>query len=311
MIDPTKLRIPSNYILVKPDKAFETYQFAGRETGILVANTKLDMSGKVVSTEQEHISISGTVYAVPEQLVYNAKAIWNLQDNNDFRRGAFVRSKWVQQDIDQLRNESVQFDVPMEVNIGDKVYFEYLAHILSQQSGMYVDTKEGIMMLIKYDMLIFALRNDEQIMLNGFLIIENDIIKKDTVNVTFEGNIDANSDSWQVQGEIRESGLILVGGREEKKYRSYAQAKVIQSAQPVKSYLDFRGKDDTGIFKLTENGFENMDRELQIGDTLLYDPRFAKEIEFGLHRVFSEKKLIRIQRKDVYAVIEKQDMLIV
>jgi len=309
MIDPTKIRIPNNYVLVKPDKNFETYQFSGRETGILVANAKLDPSGKVVSTEQEHISISGTVYAIPENLVYNARAIWKLQDNNDFRRGAFVRSKWVQQDIDQLRNESVQFDVPMEVQVGDRVYFEYLAHILAQQSGMYVDTNDGKMMLIKYDMLIMALRNEEQIMLNGFLLIENEAIKKETIKVEFEGNLNANAGSWEVEGEITSSGLILVGGRQEKKYRSWAQAKLIQSAQPVKSYLDFRGKDDWGIFKLTENGFENLDRELLPDDTLLYDPRFAKEIEFGLHRVLSEKKLLRIQRKDVYAVLEKPEMI--
>lgn len=300
MIDPTKVRLLANYVLVKPDKKFETYQFGGRETGILTASSKLDPSGKYISTEQEHVAISGIVYGVPEKLVYNAKAIWNLQDNNDYRKGTFVRTKWVQQDIDRLRNDSVQFDVPMEVKVGDRVYFEYMAHMFAEQQGLWVDTTEGKMMLIKYDLLIMT----DEIMLNGFLLIENEKIKKETVKVEFGGNLMANAESWEIEGEVLQSGIVLVGTREEKKYRSYAYATLQKSAHPCKSYLDFRGKDDWGVFIWRNGGFVNADRDLVQGDTLIYDPRFAKEIEFGLHRVLSEKKLLRIQRKDIYAIME-------
>lgn len=299
MIDPTKVRLLANYVLIKPDDKFETYQFGGRETSILTASSKLDSSGVRVSTEQEHVAISGIVYGVPEKLVYNAKAIWHLQDNNDYRKGTFVRTKWVQQDIDRLRNDSVQFDVPMELKVGDRVYFEYMAHMFADQQGLWVDTTEGKMMLIKYDLLIMT----DEIMLNGFLLIENEKIEKSKIKIDFEGNVNANADSWEIEGEVLQSGIVLVGTREEKKYRSYAYATLHKSAHPCKSYLDFRGKDDCGIFMLKNGEFYNADRDLQTSDRLLYDPRFAKEIEFGLHRVMSEKKLLRIQRKDVHAIV--------
>jgi co-chaperonin GroES (HSP10) len=248
---------------VKPDKAFETYQFSGNETGILAASYKYDEKGIMHSTEMEHVSVCGTVYAVPEKLKFYADDIWDLQDNNDFRQGTFVRQPYVQHKIDHLRSQSVQYNVPVEIEKGDKVYFEYLAYQLSEK----ILTNEGIMMLIKYDMLILALRDNECKMLNGFVLIENEKLEKQEV-----------------------AGIELMLNQTEKKNRNRAKAKIISANAPCNKYLDFRGYQDGAA---------------EQGDTILYDPRYAKELEYGLHRVFSDKKLLRIQRKDIYAVLDE------
>lgn len=259
MIDPSKLKIISNYVLVLPDKDFETYQFGGKETGILAASYEYDEKGQMQSAKQKHIAVSGIVYAVPNKLIFNADKIWNLQDNNDLRQGVRVRQPHIQQKIDRYRSNSVQFDVPIEISVGDRVYFEYLAHQLSQS----IMTDLGIMLLIKYDMLIMT---DKGTMLNGFILVENE------------------------EFEAPKSTLTLVMDKTEKKTRNRAQGKVISSNGMCNGYLDHRN---------------HYDGNIETGDTIVYDPRFAKELEYGLHRIFSEKRLIRIQRKDVYAVLDK------
>jgi hypothetical protein len=83
----------------------------------------------------------------------------------------------------------------------------------------------------------------------------------------------------------------LVGGNEEKKNRNRAKATVLSANAPCKMYLDFRGYQDG---------------DAEAGDVILYDPRYAKELEYGLHRIFSDKHLLRIQRKDIYAVLDEK-----
>lgn len=293
LINPTSVHIPSNYVLVKPDDRFDTFQFAGRETGILVSNYKIDQSGERHSTEMEHVTVTGIVFAVCESLDYRAREIWHIQDNASMRRGALVRVPEAQKLIDEHRRYSVQFDVDIEVEVGDRVFFDYFAHMAAAAEGLWVDTEQGKMMLIKYDLLILAECFGEIIPLNGNVIIENEAVVKQEVE-------------HGITGIVRDSGIVLVGTKEEKRARAQAEAVVIYKSGICKSYLDNRGKDDpTGFFHASNGQFEWVDSDVEPGTKVLYDPRYAKELEFGLHRVFSERKLLRIQRKDIYIVLEE------
>lgn len=69
MIDATKIRIVHNYVLVRPDEDFETYQMGGKETGIIAPLVFKDEKQHEISAKQQHISISGTVFQVPRFLV--------------------------------------------------------------------------------------------------------------------------------------------------------------------------------------------------------------------------------------------------
>lgn len=271
MINLKTFRIPFNNVLVKPDEDYETYQLSGRETGIIVTNYMADEKGNKVSIHTQNIAISGTVYAVPEKLVYNAPKMRKLQESHT------LPMNWsVQREVDRLREASVQFEVDIEIEKGDKVYFEYLAHELCSKDGRWVETSEGMMLLMKYDLLIMADRNGGIYPLNGNIIVENE-------------KIEAPDTFGDIQGKVSENGLFIPQMYQlEHKYRNRAIAKVLYAGSAVREYMDFRGK---------------YDAECEVGDRILYDPRFAKEIEYSTHRVF-DRKLLRIQRKDIYGIFE-------
>lgn len=173
-----------------------------------------------------------------------------------------TREPSVQREIDSLRMDSLRFDTAMEVRVGDRVYFEYMAHMMADTYGRWVHTEQGLMMLCKYDDLILAKRNGEIIMLNGYVLVENEIKKAD--------------DRFQIHDK-------------ENKTRSHAFARVHYYGGRNKAYLEQRGISD---------GHE-------IAESILYDPRHAKELEYGLHRIFDGRRLLRIQRKDIYGAVDK------
>jgi len=275
MIDINNIRILSNYVLVLPDKNFETYQFSAKETGIYSPLVFKDEQGHEHSAKQQHLSISGVVYGVPEKLLFNAERIWEIQDRTDLRRDAWVRNREWQSEIDELRTKSVRFNVPIELKKGDRVYFEYTAHRDADTQGLWVQTELGLMMMIKYDSLILAKRGEDTVMLNGYVLVENEKAEVEQIE-------------HGVLGTHTDSGLVLLQGtRVDKKTRTNAVAKVVHSGAPVGSYLDFRGIKE---------------KQAATGDTILYDPRYARELEYGLHQVFSGRKLRMIQRKDIYGI---------
>lgn len=289
-IDPTKVRIPYNYVLILPDEGFKTYQMQGRETKILVALVTKDDKGTEKSLKEQHLSISGEVWGIPDRLVFNAQAIWSIQDRTDLRKDAYIRPKEYQREIDHLRAESVRFDVPMDLKLGDKVYFEYTAHRDANNEGRWVDTTKGRMMMVKYDSLILAKRQEDIIMLNGYCLIENEVVEKKKIEISYEGNSQSQKEKWNIEGVERASGIILVeNNKTEKKSRMSAIGVLHEAGSRVSCYMDFRNVRD---------GFAKK------GDRVCYDPRHARELEYGLHQVFSDTKLRIIQRKDIYGIFE-------
>lgn len=261
--------IPFNYVLIKPDAAFETYQFGGKETGIIAPTFKYD-KGKSFSDMDKHVSVCGDVYAVPERLIYNGRRIREIQADKGWAMDRSVRKE-----VDHLRETTLQYDVSMDVQKGDKVYFDYLAYKNCLGTGRMLDTEEGTMMLIKYDLLIMSIRKDAVIMLNGYVLIENEQIE-------FE-----KEDG--VEGITTAGGLFIPNLRKKEiKARKTAQATIIYSGSKCHDYLD-------NAIAVDGSGSN--------GDKILYDPRFSKELEFGLHQAFSEKKLRRIQRKDIHLIL--------
>lgn len=289
-IDPTKIHIPTNYVLVLPDPYHDEYN-----CGILTSSYKLDEQGQSHSTKLEHVSVTGTVYAVCGSLDFRGHEIWHLQDNSSMRRGTLVRVPEAQRRIDEHRRYSVGYEVDVECEVGDKALFDYFSYQLADQQGLWFDTEFGAMMLVKYDMFILADRNGEIIPLNGNVIIENEKIEKQEIEAG-------------VQGLVRDSGIVLIQDKEEKRNRTSAEAVVVAKAGLCKAYLENRDRGDTSGFFELEGGWSWREGDIEPGTKILYDPRFAKEVEYGLHRVFSDRRLLRIQRKDIYCVLkEKRD----
>lgn len=123
------MKIPYNWVYIKPDLTNEIVLPSGHT---LFLDTRFE--------EQGHAPTYGTVIQAPEAL--------------RFSRDASV--------------ESVQFDVPMEIQVGDKVIFHFNSLGIAQEQGRVFE--EGFM--VRYDSLFVAIRGEQVIPLNGNIIVE-------------------------------------------------------------------------------------------------------------------------------------------
>lgn len=275
MINYKKLRIPNNYVLVLPDPDHETYTFSGVDTGILVGTTAErhkddDLEKEMIETclaTGQHKSVKGTVYKVPDHLIYNG-------DNFVATRKTFSNDRSSMVALQALKEASMLYDVPIEVKEGDEVIFHYAQHYECYQNGKYIETELGDMFFIRYDCLMFAHPKGEPEKLkplNGRVLIENKPIPKKESSI-----------------------LIATVTQKSSRVPRVAYAEIIQSGALCKGYLeDLTVSDDR--------------RELNQGDYIAYKPNKAHLIEWGLHQtIFKGKEVYAIHRKDLLAVLPKQ-----
>lgn len=273
----TKIRIPNNLVLIKLDDDFETYHSTenGFDTGIHVAPWGINQAS--------HVAVTGTVVACPQSLIYNGYTTAAMKKN-------LQRSPEEQKEIARLRNESMAYDVPMEVQVGMKVYFEYTTRLNAFKEGRGVENDEGKFIFIPYDLLVMAFRpttnfNDVQVgdvyMLNGNVLIK-----------PLEYATETNSDG--IKGITTESDIFVPVQPDAKyvKKNNLWYANVLSAGCRVKSYADFPGESDDN------------ERE-KPGQKICYDGRMQKRLEVEHHRViFKKHTLYRIHRKDIMGVFE-------
>lgn len=273
----------NNYVLIKPDADLETYQWGGKETNIIAPSYTYD-KGKVISTKEKNQSVKGTVYGVPMTSNYFGKELDKL--NNTYSKypvgypiSGFI-DKSVQKQADEYRKKSLAYDSPIEIQKGDRVFFTYLAHNKAKDDGRIVSTEHGDMLLIPYDMLYMTIKdNKPERMLNGWVIIEPETVKTETINGVH--------DAFKTK-----SGIILQVKDKRVKTRKAGRAKVLYCGTPNKGYFDY--PKDTDQYTYIESG-----------DTIIYDPRGTKVVEVSYHRSLSEQELLFIQRRDI-RVTEKE-----
>lgn len=278
-------QILQNYVLIKPDKDLESYQIKGRETGLIAPSFKYEGTGdneKRVSVKERNVAVTGTVYAVPQKLIFNLGEIQALK--NRYTTHKVVNGKLmlvnfpVQLQIDHLNKSSVQFNTEIEVKVGDKVQFDYMAHKQCVEEGRILDTEHGEMYLMKYDMLYMTVgeKNEPIKMLNGYLIVEPEEIE--TLKEGAQEFIQA------------EGGLVLLAPKAKAKKSKKSQIGTVKHIGNInKGYLQEPDKSD---FR----------QHLKPGEKILYDPRFSKRLEYETHQIYSEKVLSLIQRKDIILV---------
>lgn len=288
-IDLSTFQILSNYVLVKPDNDIESYQIAGRETGIIAPSFKYEGTGeneKRISVKERNVSVTGTVYATPKHLYFNLDDIRSLKNNyttHKVIRGQLALVNFpVQFQIDQLTKGSVQFKVPMEVKVGDRVNFSYMAHKQCIDEGRLFETEYGIMYLMKYDMLFCTVdKNHTPItMLNGWVLVE-----PEEIETLKEG---------AQEFLARESGLVLLTPKNKAKKSKKNQLGIIKNFGTIcEGYLQQPDKSDDR-------------RDLSINQKVLYDPRMATKLEYETHQIFSDKVHHLIQRKDMWIYFDKE-----
>lgn len=278
MIHTSTMTMLSNYVLVLPDPQLETYQIKGKELGLYSPDFKYE-KGKKITTKEKNMSVFGTVYGVPSFLTYNLKKIIKLSNENTLsvkRNGEMVPINiGIHRQIGELTRNSVQFDVDIEIQKGDRVNFSYLAHKKAKDDKMIVDTELGEMYLIKYDMLFMVVDANfkPKRMLNGYVLVE-----PEEIEVKKEG----------AQEFIEHTGgLVTLAPKQRlKKTRKTQIGKVVLAGSYCRGYLQQPDKKDY---------LQHLDK----GHVIMYDPRMCQKLEYDIHQIVSDKLLHLVQRKDI------------
>lgn len=256
MINLEKLRIPANYVLVKPKQDYDTYQIDGRETGILSALS--------VDTVGQRVAIYGTIMKVPEKLVYNGSDLRAVQQSR-------YPEDYAQPMIDDLKRSSVQFDVPMEVQLGDNVMFYYKNQIDCYKEGRVIHSDQGTLLMMKYDTLrAISYGEDRVYPLNASVFIRRITLAEE---------------------EITASGLIKLQqthmGMSKKKKIQIGM--VTEAGCRCKGYIDFPGA-----------GRDQL--QLNYGDFVYYDGRMGTNLEFSTHQTLETPRIV-IKQKDIWGIL--------
>ena len=262
-IDLSTLRIPQNYILVKPDDDFKYIEIEpDNQFSALKESVKLEIGYDPLSNAK-HYSITGKILAVPERLIFNKKQV-EKRINGKSNKNLSLSDKIA---ISELREASLDNDVDMELIVDDKVWFEYLSQVTAITENLVVDVKDhGLCFFIKYDRLYSYQRNNEEMeLINGWIWIQKvDAIKKTATGIDLQ-----LSEDHQFKPNL---GMI------------------VKASNPVRNYLETyeEGEDLIGF-----NG----------GEQVVYDGRFGYEAEYDMHRKLNHKPTFSIKRKHIIAVL--------
>ena len=188
------------------------------------------------SYEKEvHFPSSGTVVAVPYKLNYST----------------FAEDR-----------ESLMFDVDMQVKEGDTVIFGYNIVPQALQSGKSL----GNHVLIKYDNLFCAIRDEKIIMLNGYIIVE-------------------------AIEDMAPAGDILLPDHL-RSVNHFQKGKVLHIGDCVRRYRFY-----------PEIGGDLL--QMKAGQDILFHMQHSIPLQYAMHSIIDDKKeLYRMQQKDVSAIYQ-------
>jgi len=273
MISIKNIRIPFNYVLIKPDPDFETYQLAGKETGLIAPTYKYE-KGNRVDAKNKNFATTGTVYGVPEQIRFTREDIKAIKASIITERNneKVIADASLLYKINRLKEAGCRFETENELAIGDHVKFSYQIHLKSQ----YFDTEEGKMCFVKYDDIYMTTAGK---MINGYLLIDPELQETEKEGAaTFVRST---------------TGLVIpkLGGTYKRSAR-WAYGRVLHSGKP----LTVNGRPG-GYFDFPT--YCDEDTDVQAGDKLIYDPRVAVQYETENHMELADRRLYLIQRKDI------------
>lgn len=288
----SQIIVPNNYVLIKMEAKYDSFQMKGKETGIMASDFIYDNNTKV-NIDERLVSPFGNVMKKPLNLIFNGRKIKQLSDKyqpirntgaigGDGERLKVIVDYSTLREITALKTSSVNYDTDIEVKEGDRVHVSYLHFLNAEKEGLFIDTQEGRMVMVKYDLLrmVVDVNNQPIKMLNGYILLEPKEYDINTVD-------DRGNEFTQL-----ESGLVLLNAKKTKRTRKNQLGKVLLSGSPLRGYLDDATKIDRETY-------------YKKGDKILYDPRLALKLENELHQIISEKDLYLIRREAI--IIDEYD----
>jgi co-chaperonin GroES (HSP10) len=218
-------RIPSSFVLVEIDSLFhENILFQdGRE--LLIDPTY---------EPEKHLQTSGIVHTVPDSLYFNKKDM----------------------------HDSMEYDVPIELKKGDKVFFHYLQLDTAIKRKMLLTIDDKLHAFIRYDQCFCAIRDDEFITLNGWMLLE----------------------PYGLEDEVT-SELIQTKIPRSRRRSHPLKGKIVHLGTPVNEYLWSKHESDKGV-------------NVEVGDNVMFTPHSDIPLEYDMHQKL-DKIYYRVQRKDL------------
>ncbi|MCH9664809.1 MAG: hypothetical protein K0U41_03070 [Gammaproteobacteria bacterium] len=122
-----------------------------------------------------HLTVKGKVLMLPQRLTYTGHQVAKyIHHPNSERMIAYKQ---------HLNNRSMEFDTDIEVHVDDDVVFRYVNHIECRAQGWWWPTgdNENPALLVPYDNIFMAVRDQKQIMTNGYIWVEPILWTKDEV----------------------------------------------------------------------------------------------------------------------------------
>ena len=132
-IDPTKVRLMNNFVLVKPTRAHNELDMSNGEK--LFIDPSFD--------KEKHAPTSGVVVNVPEKLYFGR----NQSNTNEY-------------------------DVDMELQVGDTIVFHFLTYQTCIDRKWFMVLDNELYLMVKYDCIFIARRKDKVIPINGWVVVE-------------------------------------------------------------------------------------------------------------------------------------------
>lgn len=217
-----------NNVLIKFDEEPEEIEVSG-------VSLKIDTS----FNKMQHQVTTGTVMALPQRLYFD-------------------RTNVV---------KSVEYDVDMELQVGDRVIMSYLSYGEAIKNA----SIDGCH-YVRYDEIHVILRGDQVIPINGLVLIE-------PINMT-ESN------------EVKEVSKFLILPDYVKIQKSETRGIVRYKGKPVKRYLLDR----------FDTIYESED-DVQVGDYVYFSPNYAVPLQYDMHKSLPIT-LYRMRRKDIQGVYQ-------
>lgn len=278
LIDPKRVKIPYNYVLVKPDPDFDEYHYRGRSTGVAVSNFIYDGEGRRVSIKERNRAITGVVYAVPNRIYYKMREARQMSEGKVFAKkidGIFYTVDRSTRDIiNDMKLKSMEYEVDVELQVGDRIKFSYMVHERAMDNNSIIETTEGPMYFITYDQIFMSIddQGNPKRMVNGYILVESDIkeLEKDGA----------------VKGKEKGQLFIVDLSDGEKRERKAMVGTVVLAGTPCRGYKSIPDARDPNTVHTP-------------GERLIFDPRGAINVDLMNHQL-TEKPQYLIHRIDIW-----------
>lgn len=257
----SNIKIKQNYVLIKPEKDIEQLK-----SGLYIQAGQENKKRGLANTEARHYNITGTVLVVPDKLIYRGEQLKKIR-----KRTRGIYNDYDVKELQAAVNGSLEYQTEIEIQAGDKVWFDYIAHINANTEMKTVQVEgHGECIFVNYSQLFIRERENEKIPINGWIFI-----RKISTDRTLT------------------SGLILPMS---------ANVLVKNQAEVV---IIGKGHDDYLSVKHTDFWF----KEVKPGDKIIYNEALATPLEYEIHETEGLEKLFKIKRKDIQAIFSDSELL--